>query len=275
MKLTRRQLIILIKEAMKKPKNPFDYVEDEEQLKKMKSLLGHEDTSFADTAYQLATTLQKARPDKNQPDPEMYTNVDLGYEGDDYLGDLRAYYESPEGILEFAKKIDQNYLPGFLKLPQEIIDAVVAFVFLSSGPTLHIQLEEDVLEEEIGQDMYERATNYPSRNMPENAYAVEIVDSYRNNPKAHDPKFYSIYAVGGEYKGVDPFTKIDPYLDPNSQYVAHRHGDSQSGFHDGFREEYHKVAEDPKHRNSSYAVEEDIIRMMRDLRPDHEEYVIN
>lgn len=275
MKITRRQLRYLINEAIKKPKNPMDYIEDEEQLEKMKFLLGNEDSSFADMAYQLAEPLQKIRPDEEQPDPELYTKLDLGYEGDDYLGDLKAYNESPEGILEFAKKIDQNYLPGFLKLPQEIINAVVTFVSLSSGPTLHLQLEEEVLEEEIGEDMYNRGTLYPTRNKPENADAAKIVDAYRKNPKAHDPKFYSIYAVGGKYKGVDPFTKIDPYLDPNSRYAAHRHGDSQSGFHEGFREEYHKVTTKPSHRISSYTVEEVIIKMMRDLRPDHKEYVIN
>jgi len=274
MKITRSQLIKLINEVIKKPKNPLDYIEDEKQLANMKNLIGSEDSSFADMAYQLATPLQKIRPDEDQPDPDQYTKLDLGYEGDDYLTDLRSYYESPEGMLFNAKKIEK-YLPGFHKLPQEIINAVVEFVFLSSSPTLHISLSEDVLEEEIGEDMYERATNYPSRNMPENAEAVKIVDAYRNNPKAHDPKFYHIYAVGGIYKGVDPFTKIDPYLDPNSQYAAHRTGDAQSGFHDGFREEYHKVTTNAAHKKSSYAVEEDIIRMLRDIRPDHEEYVIN
>lgn len=206
------------------------------------------------------------------------------------LGDTISGYEDPRPGMpddslagverqnrEFARAGAQQieaYLPGFMNLPQPMIDAVTEFVFLSKGPKLHLQLEEETLEDEIGQDMYDRATLYPSRNQPENADAVKIVDSYRNNPKAHDPKFYSIYATGVS-TGKDPFSKIDPYLDPKSQYPVHRTGDAQTGFHDGFREEYHKVTEEPKHRISSYAVEEDIIRMMRDLRPDHQEYVIN
>lgn len=206
------------------------------------------------------------------------------------LGDTISGYEDPRpgmpddslaGVerqkIEFARAGAQqieSYLPGFMNLPQPMIDAVTEFVFLSKGPKLHLQLEEETLEEEIGQDMYDRASLYPSRNKPENADAVKIVDAYRNNPEAHDPKFYSIYATGVS-TGKDPFAKIDPYLDPNSQYAVHRTGDAQTGFHDGFREEYHKVTTNSAHRNSSYAVEEDIIRMMRDLRPDHKEYVIN
>ena len=191
---------------------------------------------------------------------------------DDSLESVKA--QQQDFARDGVKQIE-SYLPGFSKLPEKIINSVVEFVFLSSGPTLHIQIEEDILEEEIGENMYVRATTYPSRNMPENADAVKIVDAYRDNPKDHDPKFYSIYAVSGMYEGVDIFSKIDPYLDPNSQYAAHRTGDAQSGFHDGFREEYHKVTTEPNHRISSLAVEEAIIEMMRDLRPDHKEYVIN
>ena len=249
MKITRRQLRRLINEVRTKPNIPN--IPGDDALGKVDSL---------------------ARQKESQPSADSLAGA-FGYPEDrSYSADLKSYdnLEAEMGRFEIEK-----YLPGFLNLPENIIEAVVEFVFLSKDPTLHIQLEEDILEEEIGEDMYERATNYPSRNIPENADAVEIVDSYRNNPKAHDPKFYSIYAAHGTYEGVDPFSKIDPYLDPNSQYAVHRTGDSQSGFHDGFREEYHKVTTEPNHKISSYPVEEAIIEMMRDLRPDHKEYVIN
>ncbi len=258
MKITRRQLRKLIKESMYDPMHGMKSLEEPFRGKVM-SVLDNPDASEEDIKqfHQLGDAMVEYK----DPRPGM---------PDDSLAGVER--QNREFARAGAQQIEA-YLPGFMNLSQPIIDAVTEFVFLSKNPKLHIQLEEDTLEDEIGLDMYERATNYPSRNQPENADAVKIVDSYRNNPKAHDPKFYSIYATGTS--GVDPFSKIDPYLDPKSQYAAHRTGDAQSGFHDGFREEYHKVTEEPKHRISSYAVEEKIIEMMRDLRPDHEEYVIN
>jgi hypothetical protein len=259
MKISRRQLRRLINEAMYDPMHGMRSLEEPFKSKVM-SVIDDPDATEEDLEqfHQLGDAISGYK----DPRPGM---------PDESLAGVKRQREE-HARAGGASQID-SYLPGFMNLSQPIIDAVVEFVFLSKDPTLHIQLEEDILEEEIGEDMYERATNYPSRNMPENADAVAIVDSYRKNPKAHDPKFYSIYATGTS--GVDPFSKIDPYLDPNSQYAAHRTGDAQSGFHDGFREEYHKVTTEPNHRISSYAVEEAIIEMMRDLRPNHKEYVIN
>ena len=87
----------------------------------------------------------------------------------------------------------------------------------------------------------------------------------RENPKAHDVKLYYIYAAHGSYNGSDPFSRIDP----------HGMGDSQTGFHDGFREEYQKVTTNRAHKVMSTKVEESFIEMMRALRPDHREEVIN
>lgn len=107
MKITRRQLRRLISEAIKKPKNPIGYVSDEEEKRKIQSLAASNDTSFQDMAYNLATARQKIVPEKDQPDPYSYTKIDLGYEGDDYRGDLRAYHIS---IIEdlFEQKFDQQ-----------------------------------------------------------------------------------------------------------------------------------------------------------------------
>ena len=52
-------------------------------------------------------------------------------------------------------------------------------------------------------------------------------------------------------------------------------GDSQTGFHDGFREEYQKVTTNRAHKVMSTKVDESYIEMMRALRPDHKEEVIN
>lgn len=267
MKITRRQLRRLIsqfastslKEAMYDPMHGIKSLEEPFRSKVM-SVLDNPDASEEDVKQ--FHMLGDAMSGYEDPRPGM---------SDDSLAGVER--QGKEYARAGAQEID-FYLPGFMNLPQPIIDAVTEFVFLSKNPKLHIQLEEDVLEEELGADMYERATNYPSRNQPENADAVKIVDSYRNNPKAHEPKFYSIYAAGVS-SGTNPFSKIDPYLDPKSQYVTHRTGDAQSGFHDGFREEYHKVTTDSAHKSFSAPVEEAIIQMMRDLRPDHEEYVIN
>ena len=87
----------------------------------------------------------------------------------------------------------------------------------------------------------------------------------RNNSKQHDPKFYYIYAAHGTYDGADPFSRIDP----------HGLGDSQTGFHDGFREEYQKVTTNRTHKIMDTMVEKSFIKMMRALRPDCREEVIN
>jgi len=260
MKINRKQLRKIIIEAMYDPMHGIKSL-DGPYRDKIMSVLDNPDTSPEDRTqfHQLADTVT----DYKDPRPGM---------PDDSMAGVDAQKEQ---YLKDAGKYIAPHLPGFLNLPQAIIDAVVEFVFLSSNPTLHIQIDVDGLEEDIGENMFYRASNYPDRNLPENADAVKIVDSYRNNPESHDAKYYEIYAPTGTYKGVDPFSKIDPYFDPNSQYAAHRTGDGQTGFHEGFREEYHKVTTKPAHKIDSYTVERAFIEMMRDLRPDHRETVIN
>jgi len=258
MKLTRQHLRKIISEAMYDPMHGIKSLPDS-AYNKITGAISSPNAKEEDLVnlHMLADTMS----DYKDPRPGM---------PDDSLAGVKR--QGKEFARAGAQQIE-TYLPGFNNLPQEIIDAVTEFVFLSKEPDLHIQIEEDILEDEIGEDMYDRATTYPSRKQPENADAVAIVDSYRENPKSHDPRFYSIYAV--TTSGVNPFAKIDPYLNPNSQYAVHRSGDAQTGFHDGFREEYHKVTTKTSHKISSYAVEEAFIKMMRELRPGHGEYVIN
>jgi len=272
MKITKKQLRKLISETVygsgyypKRIRNPMLALSPEER-KKIETLTGHEDEEMQRTGYTLATTLQRDEQVFPQ-DGEPYE--ELPYEGDDYLDDLKAER------LKSARQLIQRYLPGFLRLPEDIIEVVVEFVFLSKSTTLHIQLDEEVLEEEIGEDMYYRATTYPDRKLPENADAVKIVDSYRNDSKSHNVKFYYIYAAHANYNNADPFSKIDPYLDPNSQYSTHRTGNAQTGFFEGFLEKYSTVTTNPKHKRGSYEVDQAFIKMMRDLRSDCQEEVIN
>tara|TARA_R110000772_G_scaffold43169_1_gene99626 strand:+ start:1109 stop:1891 length:783 start_codon:yes stop_codon:yes gene_type:complete len=260
MKITRRQLRKLISESMYDPMHGMKSLEEPYQGKIM-SVIDNPESAEEDLKqfHHLGDTVA----DYKDPRPGM---PDDSYAGVD---------DQKEQYLKDAGKYIAPYLPGFLNLPQAIIDAVVEFVFLSSNPTLHIQIDVDGLEEDIGENMFYRASNYPDRNLPENADAVKIVDSYRDNPKNHDAKYYEIYTPEGTYEGVNPFSKIDPYFDPNSNLAGHRTADGQTGFHEGFREEYHKVTTKPEHKIDSYTVERAFIEMMRDLRPDHQEEVIN
>jgi hypothetical protein len=243
MKITRRQLRELIKESMYDP------------MYGMKSL----DEPFRSKVMSVIDD-----PDASEEDLKQFHQL-----GDDFSGYEDSRPGMPDDSLagvkrqreEFAREGAQQieaYLPGFLDLPQEIIDAVAEFVFLSKDPTLHIELDEDLLFHQRGSEDLDR-------------YHTD----YRKNPKNYDPKYYYIFDAHGEYKGKDPISRMDPYRDPNSQYPAHREGDSQTGFHDGFREEYQKVTTEPTHKRSSNAAESAFIEMMRDLRPDHKEYVIN
>ena len=71
-----------------------------------------------------------------------------------------------------------------------MIDVVAEFVFLSEGPTLHTQLEEDMIEHELGEDFYYRGAHFQEIQKPENAEIVAMMNDMRENPKAHDVKFY-------------------------------------------------------------------------------------
>ncbi len=239
-KITRRQLRKLINEIRIKPSIPN--VPSDDALGKVDDL---------------------ARQEEFQPSADSIAHAFKYPEDRSYSADLKGYdnLKAEMGRYEIEK-----YLPGFLNLPEDVIEVVTEFVFLSEDhPVLHIQLDEDMVEHELGEDAYYRGTHFAEIQKPENAEIVAMMNDFRVNPKAHDPKFYYIYAAHGSYNGSDPFARIDP----------HGMGDSQTGFHDGFREEYQKVTTKPAHRISSLAVEEAIIRMMRGLRPDHEEEVIN
>jgi len=239
MKITRRQLRRLINEVRIKPSIPN--IPSDDALGKVDDL---------------------ARQEEFQPSADSLAGA-FGYPEDrSYSADLKGY-DNLEA--EMGRYKIEKYLPGFLNLPEDVIEVVAEFVFLSEVPVLHIQLDEDMVEHELGEDTYHRGTHFQEVQKPENAEIVAMTNDFRENPKAHDVKFYYIYAAHGSYNGSDPFARIDP----------HGMGDAQTGFHDGFREEYQKVTTNRAHRISSLAVEEAIIRMMRGLRPDHEEEVIN
>ena len=261
MKITRRQLRQLINESIygsgyypKRIRNPLLTLPPEDRAK-IEQLTGHDDEAMQRTGYTLATTLQQDElvfPEDGEPYEE------LPYEGDDYLDDLKA--EKLKG----AKEKIEVYLPGFLKLPEDVIEAVVEFVFLSENITLHIQIDYDMVENEIDEGLFQKLGSRTVEDDAMEKYQT-LMMRLRNNPKSHDPKFFYIYAAHGTYDGADPFSRIDP----------HGLGDSQTGFHDGFREEYQKVTTKKAHNISSIAVEESFIKMMRALRPDCREEVIN
>ena len=250
MKITRQQLKNIISEAMYDPMHGIKSLE-EPYASKITGVLDNPEVSDADRTqfHHLADTIG----DYKDPRPGM---------PDDSLLGVKAQQED---YMQNARQEIDSYLPGFLNLPKNIIEAVVEFVFLSKDTTLHIQLDEDMVEHEFGEDVHYRGTHFQEIQKPENAKAVAMMNDIRKNPKDHDVKLYYIYAAHGTYDGADPFSRIDPYGS----------GDSQSGFHDGFREEYQKVTTNSSHKIDSIKVEQAFIRMMRDLRPNHEEQVIN
>ena len=250
MKITRKQLRNIINEAMYDPMHGVKSLEEPYRGKIM-SVLDDPDASPEDRTqfHQLADTVT----DYKDPRPGM---------PDDSMAGVKA---QQEGYLANAAAEIETYLPGFLNLPKDIIDAVVEFVFLSKNPVLHIQLDEDMVEHEFGEDVHYRGTHFQEIQKPENAEAVAMMNDIRKNPKDHDVKLYYIYAAHSTYEGVDPFSRIDPQ----------GFGDAQTGFHDGFREEYQKVTTNRAHKVMSTKAEESFIEMMRALRPDHDEEVIN
>ena len=248
MKVTRRQLRRLINElSMYDPMHGMRRLE-EPAYSKVMGVLDDPDASeeYVKQFHQLGDALS----DYKDPRPGM---PDDSYEG---VKAQQADY------LQHAGQEIESYLPGFLNLPKDVIEAVVEFVFLSKDTTLHITINDDMVDHEFGIDGY-----YDDEHFQE-----EIAEKYnvmmmrlRNNPKSHDPKFYYIYAAHSTYKEADPFSRIDPK----------GFGDAQTGFHDGFREEYQKVTTNRAHKIDSIVVEQAFIQMMRDLRPDCREEVIN
>ena len=250
MKITRKQLRKIISEAMYDPMHGIKSLEEPYKSKIM-SVLDNPDSSPEDRTqfHQLADTIG----DYKDPRPGM---------PDDSIAGVKR---QQEGYLKQAAQEIETYLPGFLNLPQDVIDVVVEFVFLSKDPTLHIQLDEDMVEHELGEDAYHRGTHFAEMQKPENAEIVALLNDMRSNPKSHDVKFYYIYAAHASYNGSDPFSRIDP----------HGMGIAQTGFHDGFIEDYQKVTTNRAHKVMSTKVDESFIEMMRALRPDHREEVIN
>ena len=250
MKITRRQLRKIISEAMYDPMHGMKGLDDPYKSKIM-SVIDNPDTAEAELKqfHHLGDTVV----DYKDPRPGM---------PDDSMAGVKR---QQEGYLKQAAQEIESYLPGFLNLPKDMIDVVVEFVFLSEGPTLHIQLEEDMIEHELGEDFYHRGAHFQEIQKPENAEIVAMMNDMRENPKAHDVKFYYIYSANASYNGSDPFARIDP----------HGMGGSQSGYFDGFSEEYKKVTTDQKYVIDSFLFDQAFIQMMRDLRPDHEEEVIN
>tara|TARA_Y100000385_G_C13003321_1_gene598254 strand:- start:292 stop:1068 length:777 start_codon:yes stop_codon:yes gene_type:complete len=258
MKITRKQLRKIISESMYDPKHGMKSLEEPYKSKIM-STLDNPDASPEDQKqfHHLADTVS----DYKDPRPGM---------PDDSMVGIKA---QQAGYLKNAKYQIATYLPGFLNLPEDMIEGVVEFVFLSKNPTLHINLDDDMLEEELGEDTYRKASMYNLYTLPENAEIVKIVEDYRNNSKSYDVKFYNMYAP--TCLGVNPFAKLDPYINPNSGFASHRGGDPQTGYFDGFYEEYKKVTTEKSHIIDSYIFDQAFIEMMRDLRPDHDEQVVN
>jgi len=247
MKITRRQLRKLISESMYDPMYGMKSLEEPYKSKIM-SVLDNPDSSPEDRKqfHHLADTIG----DYKDPRPGM---------PDDSLAGVKA---QNQGYLKDGAQQIEVYLPGFLKLPAEMIDTVTEFVLLSKNPTLHMQLDEDRLEDTMGKGAYFKAIHYKEMIKPENAEIVAIVDGYRRYPRDHDEIFYNIYSVTND--GTQIFARIDPQ----------GFNDAQTGFHEGFREEYQKVTTDPAAKIDSYTAEKLFIRMVRALRPDHKEFVI-
>ena len=250
MKITRRQLRKLISESMYDPMHGMKSL-DGPYRDKIMSVIDNPDASPEDRTqfHHLADTVVDYKdPRPGMPD-DSYAGVDA----------------QQEQYLKQAVQEIELYLPGFLNLPKDMIDVVAEFVFLSEGPTLHIQLEEDMIEHELGEDFYHRGAHFQEIQKPENAEIVAMMNDMRENPKAHDVKFYYIYSANASYNGSDPFARIDPS----------GMGDAQTGYFDGFYEKYKQATTEKKYVIDSYLFDQAFIKMMRDLRPDHEEEVIN
>ena len=161
--------------------------------------------------------------------------------------------------MEYANQINR-FLPGFINMEEKVIKAVVEFVFFADDVTLHTLINEDEIENQLGIDSYDFFDTGDESNLT--PAEVERVRSIRRNPKSNNVSLYRIYAAHGSYEGTDPFSKLDP-----SGY-----GDSQTGYHDGFSDKYQKLT---NYKRNSLQVDSDFIRMLRSLKGDHSEVVID
>ena len=99
----------------------------------------------------------------------------------------------------------------------------------------------------------------------------EMFMKLSDDPKSYDPRYFYIYSVGA---ADDEFGKIDP-----NKYGVPGQADAQGGFHDGFMAVYQTVTTHPPFTKgkdpSSAAVEAQFIKMMRALRPEVKEHVLD
>ena len=245
MKITRRQLRRLMNEAMYDPMHGYKGL-DQGYRDKLSTVIEDPDAEIEDLKnfHSLSDTLS----DYKDPRPGM---PDDSYEG--------VTFQNREYLMEYANQINQ-FLPGFINMEEKVINAVVEFVFFADDVTLHTLINEDEIENQLGIDSYDFFVMGDESNLT--PAEVERVRSIRRNPKANNVSLYRIYAAHGSYEGTDPFSKLDP-----SGY-----GDSQTGYHDGFSDKYQKLT---NYKRNSYQVDSDFIRMLRSLRGDHSEVVIN
>ncbi len=153
-------------------------------------------------------------------------------------------------IRKYAQQIEA-YLPGFSKLPYPIMEVVVKYVFMSANPYMYTNVQMSDLEEQ-----------YDDEDAVE-----EMFMKLSDDPKSYDPSMFYIYAVGSS---DDEFDKIDP----------HGTSDAQAGFHDGFMAAYQVVTTHPPFAEVykgkvSYGAESQFIKMMRELRPEVKEHVLD
>ena len=143
MKITRRQLRRLV-ETTVFPKNPVDYVSDPKQKEKINALIDSGDKDNQNMGYELASALQD----------------EGGYEGDDYLADLKSS-QNKENLDKMHAMI-----PGLLELSQsdqQLHDKFVNMLLHPEGIDLHLGLKEANLQVENDDDIsaWKRAEGIP------------------------------------------------------------------------------------------------------------------
>jgi len=192
-------------------------------------------------------------------DPEMRRALSALGDGDEAqeyelsksLGsqEMRAQDINQLTIRKYAQQIEP-YLPGFSNLPYPMMEVVVKYVFMSANPYIYTNVQMSDLEEQ-----------YDDEDAVE-----EMFMKLSDDPQSYDPNMFYIYTVGA---ADDEFDKIDPYGT----------SDGQTGFHDGFMAAYQTVTTHPpfskREDPMSAASNAQFIKMMRELRPDVKEHVLD